>query len=413
MSGGGSGSTQTTQIQSLPPWLTDAAQGYLGAAGQVAQLPYQPYTGQRIADLSPLQQQSIQNIGDLSAGTPSMYAGEQMLTDTLQGNYSNPFASQGVSSGGQYQFSPLSSGGQYSPTQIGSGGQYGFSPLSGGSNPYMGDNPYFQSSLDKGLNDITRAYQQGTAAQTDKMFAQAHAFGGSAHQEAMQNNERQLGDTLNNYVNQARQGQYDRSAQLAESGLGRNLQAGQFNANLGNQAFESAANRGLQAGQLNNQFGQSAFENAANRGLQAGQFNTSLGNQAFESAANRGLQAGQFNANLGSQAYENERARMMGAVPASTGLYTAGMSGLGNALNAGNIERQQQQSLLDSAYGDFTDWRNYPNQQLQTYGNALGNVMGRAGGSSTTETPYAPPDRVSQGLGIYALGNAMNRGSSK
>lgn len=409
----GGGTQTTTQTQTIPPWLQDAAQGFLGAAGDVSQLPYEPYTGQRVADLSPLQQDALQGFGDLSQGLPSMYSAEDMINNTLQGNYQNPFASQGVNGGGQYQFNPLGSGGQFNPGQISAGGQFNPSSVSGGSNPYEGENPYFQSSMNKGLDDITRAYKNGTAAQTDAMFANAHAFGGSAHQEQMANNERGLGDSLGNFANSMRQGQFDRSANLAESGLGRNLNAQQFNNTLGNQTFENAAQRGLQAGSLNNQFGQTAFENAANRGIQTGQFNNTLGNQAFENAAQRGLNAGQFNANLGSSAYEQERNRQLGAVGASTNLFGSAQQGLNNQLNAGDIERRQNQSLLDSQYGDFNEWRNYPEHQLGVYGNALGSVMGRAGGSTNTTGELPPPDRVGQGLGIAALGSMLGRGSGK
>lgn len=445
MSGGGNGSTTTTQTQSLPPGLQDAAQGYLGAAGQVSQLPYVPYTGQRVADLSPLQRQSIQNIADLAGGTGSTGAAEDMLTRTLNGGYSNPYASQGVQSGGQYQFSPLYGGsqygfsplyggGQFDPSQISSGGAFSPSSVTPGSNAYIGDSPYFQSTLDKGLNDITRAYRNGTAAQTDSAFANSHAFGGSAYQETVANNERQLGDTLQNYVNNARQGQYDRSANLTESALARGLNAQQFNDTMGNQAFESAAQRGLQAGQLNNQFGQSAFENAANRNLNAGQFNANLGNQAFESAANRnlnagqfnanlgnqsfeaaqnrGLQAGQFNANLGSNAYEQERARQVGAVGGAGSLYSNLLQGQNTALNAGNVERGQQQDLLSSLYNDFLDQRGYPEHQLGVFGNALSPLFGGAPRSSTTEAGLPPNDRVSQGLGMMALANYFGRSGS-
>lgn len=345
MSGGG-GSTQSTQTQSLPPWLQGAAQDYLGAAGQVAQLPFQPYNGQRIADLSPTQRYAIQGLGDLAGGTPYMDAAQNQLTQTLNGGFSNPFAQSGVGSGGQYQFNPVS----------------------GGANPYQGDNPYLQSAIDRGESDIVRNFTQATAPEITRQMNLAGVLGGSANVNALNNAQHELGNQLTSYENQQRQGAYNTSAQLAESGLNRNLQAGQFNA--------------------------------------------SLGNQAFDSAAQRGLNAGEFNANLGSQSYENERNREMQGLGAATGLYGAQGNALMNALQGGNTERNQYQNLLDSQYQDFQDWRNYPDQRLQLFGSALGPLFGAAPRDTTTNQGLPPTDRVSQGLGIAALGSFLGRGSN-
>lgn len=340
--GGGNGSTTTTQTQSLPPWLQGYAENFLNQSQNVANLPYQQYQGQRVADLSPVQTNAIQGLSDLTNGTPSTQAASNMLTQTLNGGFSNPYANQQVSGGGTYQFDPTS----------------------GGSNQYVGENPYFQSQLDRGAQDITRNYLNGTSAETTRLFNLGGAFGGSAHQQAIANNQHELGNTLANYENQQRQGQYDRSAQLTESGLNRNLNASQFNANLGNQAFESNAQRGLNAQQ--------------------------------------------FNANLGSGAYENERNRQMGAVSGATGLMGAQGQALLNALQGGGIERNQLQDLLSSQYGDFQDWRNYPAQQLGIFGNSLSSMTGSAR-NTTTNQGLPPPDRVSQGMGILALANMFGR----
>ncbi len=129
-----SGGSQTSSTQSIPGWLQTAGQQYLQQAGNVASTPYTPYTGQRVAGLTPLQRSSIQGFGDLAGGTPSLNAADDMLTSTLRGQNGNPYA---------------------------------------------GDNPYFRQSLQTGLGDLTDAYNRGTAADTTRMFNQAGAFGGS------------------------------------------------------------------------------------------------------------------------------------------------------------------------------------------------------------------------------------------
>jgi hypothetical protein len=68
------------------------------------------------------------------------------------------------------------------------------------------------------------------------MFNLAGAFGGSAHQQAMANNENALGKQLSQYTAGMQNDQYNRSAQLAESGL-----------NRGSQAFQNERNRQISA----------------------------------------------------------------------------------------------------------------------------------------------------------------------
>jgi hypothetical protein len=51
------------------------------------------------------------------------------------------------------------------------------------------------------------------------------AFGGSAHQNAVANNENALGKQLSQYTQGMQNQQYDRSAGLTEAGLGRQMQA--------------------------------------------------------------------------------------------------------------------------------------------------------------------------------------------
>ena len=117
----------------------------------------------------------------------------------------------------------------------------GNSYLSGGqknpnlrANQFQGmDNPYFGSVMKRGMDDITSAYQQGTSADTTRMFNLSGALGGSAHQKAVANNEAGLGKTLSNYASGMQNDQYNRSAGLDESMLDRG--SGSWNAERGRQ----------------------------------------------------------------------------------------------------------------------------------------------------------------------------------
>lgn len=104
----------------------------------------------------------------------------------------------------------------------------GGSQLAGGAqaNPYGGmDSQYFKSVLNSGLGDIQNAYKQGTAADTTRMFNLSGAFGGSAHQNAVANNESALAKRLSDYTSGMQNEQYNRSAGLQEAAYGRQAAA--------------------------------------------------------------------------------------------------------------------------------------------------------------------------------------------
>jgi len=256
----GSGST-TTQTQGPPEWLQNYGRDYLGMAGQIAQTPYTPYGGQRVADLTGAQTRGIDFLDSLIGGNSNLGNSQAMLDETLSG---------------------------------------------GGMNPYLG------GMSDRIVGDAGRAYGQATGATTAR-FNRPGSWGSSAHM-----------------------GEQDRVDQNFSRGMGDALSQ---------------------------------------------------------------LYAG---------GYENERNRQMQAVGASTGLYDTLGRGANNAITAGNVDRSYMQDLLNSAYSDFTDWRNYPTQQLDIFGNALGRAMGSGGQTSTTQGP--PPDRVSQGIGTLAIGNMLASG---
>ena len=59
------GKTTTTQEATLPDWQKQAYQDYLNRAQEAADIPFQGYTGDRIAGLSPEEMQMGAGIQDL------------------------------------------------------------------------------------------------------------------------------------------------------------------------------------------------------------------------------------------------------------------------------------------------------------------------------------------------------------
>lgn len=191
------------------------------------------YRGQRVANLSPDQVQAGDYFRGMNAQSSNpvgaMNAARSQIESTLAGNYlgpnSNPWA-----------------------------GTTGANPYLGG-NQYMGESPAFNAMLGQTLDDITGAYQRGTAADTTRMFNMSGAFGGSAHQNAVSNNEANLGRTLSQTANQMRSDQFNRSAGMRENEINRGFQNYTNMANQGFNAFENERGRmmgAIGAGQAEN-----------------------------------------------------------------------------------------------------------------------------------------------------------------
>jgi hypothetical protein len=70
------------------------------------------------------------------------------------------------------------------------------------------------------------------------------------------------------------------------------------------------------------------------------------------------------------------------------------------------LESAHQQQLLDSLYGDFQQWRDYPEHQLGIMANTASSFMGGgAGQQTTTQGPGGDP--LGQGMGYLMLANLM------
>ena len=185
--GGGSGETKYNWNDTLAPkW-----QQLLGDAQyQAYHNPYVQYQGDRIAEFSPDQQAAMAAIRQHTArgGEAAAIAANNQAEKTAKGDYlTGPQAD----------------------------------PWAGLVNSYSGYGPKFQEQLQGQLGDITNAYNQGTAADTTRMFNLSGAFGGSAHQNAVANNQAALAKALSQATANAYQTQFNQSAGLEENRMNR------------------------------------------------------------------------------------------------------------------------------------------------------------------------------------------------
>ena len=167
-SGGGSGTQQVTSTKEVPTWAQPYAQDLLSTGGAAINQPVDPYTGQRVAPLNQAQQVGLSMVqGRALSGAPDETAARQQATATAQGGYL-------------------------------------------GANPWLSA-PYTQQAIDQNAQSMARGYATGTAAQLDSAAARSRAMGGSGYQQAVGQNELNLGNAIGSMANQY---------QLGRTGMG-------------------------------------------------------------------------------------------------------------------------------------------------------------------------------------------------
>ena len=230
------------------------------------------------------------------------------------------------------QGSPIMSGantalqgffGQQSPGAT----QNPYGNVSAGINPMMGmNNPYLTQQIDSAQGDLARNWNQVVAPQWASNMQGSGSFGNSgvasAQALAMEGLQRNMGNIGQNMRFQ----DYTQQQQLQEANLNRGLQAQTTNAGLG----ESYAGRN-----------DSMYGQGQNRQLSALGMAPSFAQQDYNDI-NQLQQAG--------QAYQG-----------------------------------QQQKLLDAGYQQYLDARQYPQQQLGVFGQALGQAVGNQGTQTSTQ----------------------------
>ncbi len=310
---GGLDPSQSTLSPNFASYIYDM----LGKGQAAANQPFQPFTGERFAGASPLQQQAFQGIGGLQVpGQFGQAAGIAGNVAAAAGGLSykpQEFSSQ-FQAPGQYQ------AGQFS-TGLGSIGSVA---------DYM--SPYTSGVTDIAAREATRQADISRNAEQGRL-AQAGAYGGSRQAIMEAERQRNLGTQIGDIRTQGLQSAYDRAVaqRQQEAALGLEAQrAGeqsrQFGAGQGMTSAQAAAQYGLEAqraGEASRQFG-------ANYGLQG---------------LDKQLSAAQTLGSLGSQQQQ-----------AQTGLANL-------QLNAGDIQQKQAQAPLDFGYQQWQESLKQPYQQ--------------------------------------------------
>lgn len=350
MSGGGGGgpSTATSYQTNIPEYAEPYFKEMVGQASALANQPYQPYTGERTAQFTPLQTQAFAGAQQRQIAPQLAPASQIAQNAALQGLGANNVV------GGNIGFERMQAG------QVGT--QAFTTP--GAAQAYM--SPYMQNVIDIQQREAQR---QADIARTQR-GAQAvgqGAFGGSRQAimdaEAARNLAMQKGDIQA----QGLQSAYTQGQNAFMTDQARALQAQQTNL----QAIMDAQRANQQAGLTAGQAGLESFMRAQLANQQAGL-----------SGAQTALQGAQALGQLGQQQFGQES------------------DIIGQKMNLGTAQQQQIQNILGQQQSDFQNQRNYPYQQLGFFSDLLRGVK------DSTRTVYSPAPSTMQNIAGLA-GTAM------
>lgn len=374
MSSGGGGSTNVAQFKP-PDYAVGGWQQFLDQGAQLTQQPYQQYYGMEIAPINNTQAQGMQMMANVAGnGAPDYNAARAANQITAMGGYENPYSTIQTENGvnpwlGAEAAAPEINRYRDAATQV-------------GTNQFAGFSPDYAAFKQQSMDDVVKAYQAGTAAQTDSAFNRAGAFHGGGHDAQIASNEYGLGKNLQNMSSNMDFQQWQNSAGLQEADIARRLGASQTDL-ARNAALEQQA-----IGMVNqNQFA-----------------NLDRNSQLGEAALNRGLTAQTNDLNRASQYWAQERQNQVGALPLAMQAQQNDLNNAKALTSVGDAQRQYQQDMLNAYKNNFTQYQQYPFQMLDAFGSILSRASGNYGSSTSQNTQNYQANPLAALIGGGLLG---------
>jgi hypothetical protein len=347
----------------LSPNFSPYVYNMLAKGEAAANLPYQPFTGQRFAGPSPLQEQAFSGLSNLQL-PPEFRAGSQLA------------ALAGISAGNLGNYAPGRFANFYQTPQ-----EYSPATMSTGLGEvksvkdYM--SPYQQNVTDITSREMRRQADIGRQAEQARL-AQAGAYGGSRQAIMEAERQRNLQQQMEDITTKGLQSAYDRAQaqRVAESQLGLEAQKGT------EQSRQYGYGQGMNAAQLGAQYGLEG----ARQTEQSRQFGANLGLQSL----NPMLSAASTLGGLGQQQFG------------------AGIQGLNAQLAGGAIQQGLAQQPLDFGYQQFQESVKFPYQQATYMQSLLGGLPLQAAPYSETSGQSGMFSGLQGALAGLALYNAFN-----
>lgn len=351
-----------------PSWLQSAAQNNLGYVQNLENQGFQPYTGQQVANFSPLQQQSFGTGAALANSTAAP------LTSNFNTGGAGPTFAAGQS--------PYWSGYGATPPTSGAGP---FNPGTTGGMPVYSPNAPTGNFMPGGYSPNPNAGAGGAGGIGGLAVGAATAGPASVGVNSISS---QMSPYLNQYVNYA---------------LAPQLQAEQQQFAGQNKSFDSAATGAGAFGDTSWGIGRTNLTNQqdiANQGLVGNAynaaFNTAIGAGAQDVASQ--LAANTTNANL----YETGLQRQLAGANQLFGL-GSGATNLQNTL--GGQQTAQQQAQLNAQYNQWLMAQQYPFQVGQLANQTL--TAARAGAPITTTGYSTGTTQAPNNAGYGILGSLI------
>jgi hypothetical protein len=172
-----------TTATTMPSWVQPFASGYLDRAQQVADMPYQQYTGSTVAGFNPFQNAAYQGIADrATAGNPVMNAASQQAQQTIGGGYLN-------------------------------------------------GNPYLQSQIDQAQGDVVRNWNNVQKPAWDTAMSNSGSFGNAGLAQMAQQGQSDMQRNLGQISSNMRFQNYDqeRGRQMQAMGMAPTFAASDYN----------------------------------------------------------------------------------------------------------------------------------------------------------------------------------------
>lgn len=163
----------TTSTSGPPDWMIPYYKDYLSRSQQTADMPYNPYQGQTVAQMNPYQTGALDATATRAMqGSPVTNAASGELQKTLGGDY-------------------LQQG-----------------------------NPYLTNVIDKTLGDVTRNYNNVIRPQQDALMARSGSFGNSGVQSTINDQVYGLAGQLGGISSQMRYGDYNNERNRMQGAVG-------------------------------------------------------------------------------------------------------------------------------------------------------------------------------------------------
>lgn len=435
----GGGADTATKSSNVPEWAQPYSRDLVQRGQDIANTPFQPYTGQRYAGPNDAMKDSWEMASQFARGGPSAdeatsqgtfrrlqsgatpnFGKAQQISNQYIGNAPTSNVS-GLVNGGANPFLGQTTG-QLDPLRQMNLAQ---TTTQVGTNPYFGkNNPYLNDAIGYATGDITRNFTDTVNPGFDRMARASGSFGNSGVEEARANAQRTMAQQIGRTTSDMRMADYTMQAGLGEADVNRRLSTSLTDTarnlgaskdmqafNIGNDYLVNKGNLDYRSGDLTRNV--NAYDKGQDRILDAGKFDAKYGADTWATNLGATTDLGKFNAGQTNLDIAGNRAdwnsaenRAVQTMDAYKGYDDATLRRAGVLGATGATMQAEAQKPLDFNYAEFLRQQQEPATKLGVYGTAYNTGVG---GQSVQTTPTGNSTAANvvggaaAGLGFYDM----------